>query len=373
MPRRATILCLAAIVAAAIGAGLAILSPPAGADPAADLAAKRRQAAGVIEHIDRSRRALEPVIQRYNLASERLRETEAQIAENTARLETASDNLGRAQYNLAMSLVRRYKNRRPDAFALVLSARSIDGALAELELYDRANSFNSRTLIAIRHYRLEKAQRQRALSRQRDVRAQAFRDQKAARTRIESTIAANRRYLRSLRRDIKRLVAEKRRQERLAAERAERLARAALARYRATYGGGIGGSAPGSGVVLPPGNSLGVHAVRVAMQYLGTPYVWGGEGPGGFDCSGLTQYSYSQVGISLPRVTYQQIRVGVAVPRTSLAPGDLVFFSNAHHMGMYIGGGNFVHAPHTGDVVKVSNMNIGWYAASYIGAVRVTT
>jgi len=373
MPRRAAIRHLVAIAAVAGTSGLAGPTAPAGADPVGDrLDAQRRQAERVISRIDGSRRALEPVIQRYDLASERLSETKSAIAENTERLETASDNLGRAQYNLAMSLVRRYKNPEPDAFSLVLSARSIEGALAELELYDRANGYNSRTLIAIRHYRIEKAQRQRALTKQREVRTRAFGDQQAARTRIESTIAANRRYLRSLRRDIKRLVAEKRRQERLAAERAERLARAALARYRVTYGGGIGGSAAGAGIVLPPGNSLGVQAVRIAMRYLGTPYVWGGEQPGGFDCSGLTQFSYAQVGISLPRVTYQQIRTGVAVPRTSLAPGDLVFFNNAHHMGMYIGAGNMVHAPHTGDVVKVSSLNIGWYAATYIGAVRVT-
>jgi hypothetical protein len=101
--------------------------------------------------------------------------------------------------------------------------------------------------------------------------------------------------------------------------------------------------------------------VRLAKSYLGTPYVWGGESPGGFDCSGFTQWLYGQFGISLPRVTYEQVKVGRAVGRGELRPGDLVFFRQGsrgpEHMGMYIGGGKFIQAPRTGDVVKISNMS----------------
>ncbi len=85
------------------------------------------------------------------------------------------------------------------------------------------------------------------------------------------------------------------------------------------------------------------------MEYLGTPYVWGGAGPSGFDCSGLAMYVYAQVGISLPHNAAMQYNtVGVPVSRSDLQPGDLVFFDGLGHMGIYIGGGQFVHAPHTG-------------------------
>ncbi len=108
----------------------------------------------------------------------------------------------------------------------------------------------------------------------------------------------------------------------------------------------------------------------MAMQYLGTPYVWGGASPGGFDCSGLVMYAYAQVGVSLPHSSYAQYGMGVPVSYDQLQPGDLVFFDGLGHVGIYIGGGQFIHAPHTGDVVKISAMS-GWYSSSYVGARRI--
>jgi len=99
--------------------------------------------------------------------------------------------------------------------------------------------------------------------------------------------------------------------------------------------------------------------------------VWGGSSQSGFDCSGLVMYSYAQVGVSLPHSSYAQYGMGVGVPRDQLQPGDLVFFDGLGHVGLYIGGGLFVHAPHTGTVVQVSSLDSGWYAATYVGARRI--
>jgi cell wall-associated NlpC family hydrolase len=123
-----------------------------------------------------------------------------------------------------------------------------------------------------------------------------------------------------------------------------------------------------SGTAAPPSRYGGV--VGIAMQYLGTPYVWGGASPGGFDCSGFAMYVYAQVGVSLPHNAAMQYGMGTPVARSQLAPGDLVFFNGLSHVGMYIGGGRFVHAPHTGDVVKISSLSEYWYAATYVGARR---
>ena len=108
----------------------------------------------------------------------------------------------------------------------------------------------------------------------------------------------------------------------------------------------------GDSTVSATGNAI----VDYAYQFLGTPYLWGGTTPSGFDCSGFTQYVFKNAaGISLPRTTYDQINVGVAVSYNNLQPGDLVF-PHTGHVGIYIGGGQMIHAPSSGDVVKVSRV-----------------
>jgi hypothetical protein len=125
----------------------------------------------------------------------------------------------------------------------------------------------------------------------------------------------------------------------------------------------------------PGGGTTGERAVRIAEQYLGIPYRWGGADPiGGFDCSGLTMYVYAQLGISLAHYTGSQFYEGMRVPPSQLLPGDLLFFhptaSGPQHEGIYIGGGRFIHAPHTGDFVKVSSLAEPGYAFTFVGAVR---
>ncbi len=122
-------------------------------------------------------------------------------------------------------------------------------------------------------------------------------------------------------------------------------------------------------------DTLGGQAALLAYQFLGVPYVWAGATPTGFDCSGLTMYVYGQLGIRLGHYTGFQFYEGQRVPRERLQPGDLVFFhpgSNGipGHEGLYVGNGSFIHAPHTGDVVKVSSLFETRYALSYVGAVR---
>ena len=98
--------------------------------------------------------------------------------------------------------------------------------------------------------------------------------------------------------------------------------------------------------------------VAYASNFLGVPYVWGGTSPSGFDCSGLVQYVYAHFGVSLPRVAEDQQNSGTAVSRNELQPGDLVFFGYpAHHVGIYVGDGAYLHAPKTGDVVKISSLD----------------
>jgi cell wall-associated NlpC family hydrolase len=106
--------------------------------------------------------------------------------------------------------------------------------------------------------------------------------------------------------------------------------------------------------------------VSIAKRYLGAPYVWAASGPNSFDCSGLTMFVYRQVGVSLPHSSRAQIYSGQRVSRSDLQPGDLVFFgSPIHHVGIYVGGGMMLHAPHTGAVVRIDPMH-----SNFAGACR---
>jgi cell wall-associated NlpC family hydrolase len=132
------------------------------------------------------------------------------------------------------------------------------------------------------------------------------------------------------------------------------------------------------GVAVAGAAPVALHALAIAESFKGTPYVWGGNNPQtGFDCSGLVQWSYHQAGIDLGRVTTDQFAEGVHIPTVDqLKPGDIVFFRDStgyiHHEGIYIGNHMFLHAPHTGDVVKVSSLDEPYYAQQFAGGSDVS-
>ena len=114
--------------------------------------------------------------------------------------------------------------------------------------------------------------------------------------------------------------------------------------------------------------------INTARRYIGTPYVWGGENPSGFDCSGFTQYVYNEsLGYKIPRVSYEQYntRSGLRVDRRSLEPGDLIFFitrgRRVSHVGIYIGDNKFIHAPSTGNLVRTESLNNYYYSSRFVG------
>ncbi|MEG2018287.1 MAG: SH3 domain-containing protein [Clostridium sp.] len=122
----------------------------------------------------------------------------------------------------------------------------------------------------------------------------------------------------------------------------------------------------------------GANVVAETEKYLGVPYLWGGFTPMGFDCSGLVQYVYKQLGINLERTTYYQVHQGKIVDRNDLRPGDLIFFTtndadpnDISHVGIYKGNDLFIHAPKPGDVVRISNLNSAYYSNAYYVAKRI--
>jgi len=137
-------------------------------------------------------------------------------------------------------------------------------------------------------------------------------------------------------------------------------------------------SLPGAPRTSPPNapeNADGYALSGTALSLRGTPYRLGGDDPNGFDCSGFVQYVYQQHGVPMPREVREQFRIGKRVDRDRLEAGDLVFFSTvapgASHVGIMIGGDQFVHAPSERGVVRVENLSAQYWASRYIGAKRV--
>jgi cell wall-associated NlpC family hydrolase len=121
-----------------------------------------------------------------------------------------------------------------------------------------------------------------------------------------------------------------------------------------------------------PQLNVGERAAAIAVREVGVPYRWGGSSPaGGFDCSGLVYWTYGRLGIALPHSSYALYDQGRRVARSRMKPGDLLFFSGLGHVGIYIGRGRMVHAPHTGTRVQVVKLGHSSYGARLVGVRRV--
>lgn len=129
--------------------------------------------------------------------------------------------------------------------------------------------------------------------------------------------------------------------------------------------------APDSAGAARPLTLAQSRIVATALKYVGAPYARGGTSPAGFDCSGFVMFVYGRHGVALPHSAEAQYRVGAAVGRDRLQPGDIVFFDRLGHSGIYIGDARFVHATKPGDVVKVSRIDESWYRRRWVGARRV--
>ncbi len=117
--------------------------------------------------------------------------------------------------------------------------------------------------------------------------------------------------------------------------------------------------------------AFGMRVVDYARKFRGVHYVYGGSTPRtGFDCSGFVRYVYAHFGLSLAHSSYAQFGLGQRIGRASLRPGDLVFFDGLGHVGIYIGNGRFIHAPHTGTRVRIETL-AGWYSSRFVGARRL--
>jgi cell wall-associated NlpC family hydrolase len=307
-----------------LAAGLTMPAQAAGAKPGPGIDALRQQAGQLNTQ-------LEQLTEQYDGLRVRLQQAQraAQIARATSRRETTA--LQGIQHRVGRLAALRYMHGGPDEGPALFSARDPQALLdqaATLHFFTQQDDTQVRQLTQA----IQNAERAWQNAQDRAGQATQLKTQlKQKKSSIEKTLDKVRKPL-----------------LKDAVERA-----------------GRGESVP----AIPGGPTKAIGAVRAALSQLGVPYVWGGATPGqGFDCSGLTMWAYHQVGVNLPHYGGDQWNAGVHVSRSQLQPGDLVFFySDIHHMGMYLGDGKFVHAPHTGDRVRVADLATRPFA----GAVRV--
>jgi peptidoglycan DL-endopeptidase CwlO len=405
------------VVAAALLAGDLSAAP----SPKQRLREKQAQQDAVIAELNRLNTRFEASVEAWNGARYELGLAKKRLAVDRARLHVAEHQRAAAVGRLEARVRTLYETSDDQTtLGILLGSTSLSDFLDRMNAA-KAISASDRELVAqttAARARYAAAARQTAAVERRREIALGQRDRE--RRSIGAMLAEQKRLLASVRTQIVKLQAEERAQQaklaaearaRLAAERAaeqrQRLAAAAAARAAAeararaaaqpaapttTQASGQpdtqdpptasnpATSDPGvptttaittdTGAAPPPGLPAGhPEAAQIALQYLGVPYAWGGASPAGFDCSGLVMYVYAQLGISLPHYAAAQYGFGTPVPRDELQPGDLVFFDGLNHVGIYIGGGMMVHAPHTGDVVKISPLSE--FGAGYVGARRL--
>ena len=359
--RRQALTWLTVVMAALLAASTAHAAPGA-------VSSKEAQARDVLAQIQGLDANLERAVDSYNLANEKLAGIEGDLRENKQELRLAKSNLRHAQTMLNARLVDLYTSGggQDTGLEVLLGATSMDDLITRIDTMNRVSDQSTDVLRQVKTFRAKVKEQRARLQTAHVEQAKLVAQRSAEKASIEGQLASRQQLLSSIKSEIEQMqAAEKQRQAELAAQARARLASNGVTVLNASAGAV---TQPAPVYTPPPGKYGGV--VGIAMQYLGVPYVYGGASPSGFDCSGLVMYVFAQIGVSLPHNAAAQYGAGVPVSRDQLQAGDLVFFNGLGHVGIYIGGGQFIHAPHTGDVVKISSLS-GWYSSTWVGARRL--
>jgi len=328
------------------------LSTQASASPVADKKTRLREVQAKLQGVYRE---ADLAVEKYNQATSQLTTVQQQIKENQHLLKVAEYNLDVANTQLQSRAENIYKTRDVGIVDVLFASNSFDDLVTQLNLMERLGNSDVDIVRSIAAYQQDIKDRRVKLDADNKAAAKLVTKRAAKKSEVLAVQGRLEQMTAGIKNDIQRL-----QEQQAAAARAAAQAAAQAAAGGASYGGG--------GSVPDPGGSGNSAVVAIAQRYLGVPYVYGGASPSGFDCSGLAMYCYAQVGVGLSHGATDQQHASTPVPISALQPGDLVFFGNAsysYHVGIYVGGGSMINAPHTGAVVSYGSIGGAWIGGRF--------
>ena len=318
------------------------------ADPVQD---KKNELDRIKNEVQKIDTRLESVTEQYNMTSVRVQQTQREIAQKEAELASLTAALEQRREILGDRLRELYKSGNADVLEVLTESRTVEDLYINVDRAQRIGGEDVSVIASVIGVREQvDAARDELAARKGEL------DQTASELagQIEGDLQKRKNLVAGVESEINNLMAQ---------EEANQVAARNNNRTNPVY--------PSPTRVIPnppPAPPYAPTVVQIAYQQIGKPYQYAGSGPNVFDCSGLVMYCYAKVGISLPHSSYMQARCGVQVSYEQLEPGDLVFFHGYGHVGMYVGGGQYIHAPHTGDVVRVANLGA---RRDFCGACRI--
>ena len=325
---------------------------------------------GQLQHLSDS---LERARSQYDASTAQLQRIQRDLRENKRELRVARHNLKQSQPAISARLVSLYTSEQTSTLEVILGARSLDDMINRLDNAKSVTNLDANVLGQVKIFRTAVQRNRAALTNARQTQERVVAERAAAKQAIASKLAQQQSLLSSIKGQIASMVAaEQARQLQMARPPRRALAPPIAASQLEAADTVVGITAVRRRSVDRRRSAIELHAVRRRRDVgarqavrLGRPPARTASTAPGSSCTPRA------VGKSLPHSTYALYSMGAPVSQDQLEPGDLVFFDGLGHVGIYIGGGQFVHAPHTGDVVKVSSLSEGWYASSYVGARRI--
>jgi cell wall-associated NlpC family hydrolase len=312
------------------------------------------------QDVSRLQQNLDSAMERYKAACDKVEQTRGEIQVNRDELTKAEAELTANEARLNSRVRAMYVGNENRFLDVMVNSGSFDQFLVASDLSKRLSSADASLVSQVKDAKAKLEGQKANLQEKLGSQASAADELKASKAQVESDLSAAKGKLANVEEQVR---------QALARQQAEAAARASSSSSsgRKSYP-----SSPSSPDIVaprtrPPGAPHG-GVVGVAYDQLGKPYVWGAEGPDAFDCSGLTMYCYRVgAGIEISHSSYEQANCGVPVAPSELQPGDILGFRGWGHVGLYVGGGDFIQAPQTGDVVKVTSLAS---RSNFCGAVR---